>query len=193
MASYYYFTASLPSLRRDAPPPMPRAEFMERAARFLKPKDLAVLEGARLFIPEDGSFPTSAGSSALLMRYYRWELGLRNELARLRAQRLQKPAERYAKPGEPEFEGVKAAQAAFQADDPLQGEQLIERERWAFIEALAVNRYFDMDYLVSYALLLEALERRARFNAEAGEAGYGTVYRSVLDSADYRDESGEQR
>ncbi len=193
MSSYYYFAATLPSLRYDGTPPMPLDEFMERAARYLSPRDLFVLEGARLYVPEDGSFPMSAGSSALLMRYYRWERSLRNELARLRAQRLQKPAEKHLRPGEPEWEGHKTAQAAFQAEDPLQGELIIERERWAFIESLAVNRFFDMEFLASYALLLQALERRARFTAEAGEAGYGTVYRSVLDSADYRDESGEQR
>jgi hypothetical protein len=193
MSSYYYFAATLPSLRIDGSAPMGLGEFLERAGRYLSPKDLFVLEGARLYIPEDGSFPLSAASSPLLMRYYRWELALRNELARLRAQRLQKPADKHLKPGEPEWDGVKVAQAAFQAEDPLQGELLIERERWSFIEGLGVNRYFDMEFLSSYALLLQALERKARFTAEAGEAGYGTVYRSVLDSADYRDESGEQR
>ncbi len=151
-----------------------------------------MLTGARFFIPEDGSFPASADSSPLLGRYYRWELALRNELARLRAGKLQKPVEKHVKPGDPEWDGLKTAQTAFQAEDPLQGELVIERERWAFIEALAVNRFFDMEYLVAYALFLQALERRARFAVERGQEGYRTVYSSVLESADYRDESGEK-
>lgn len=193
MSSYYYFIATLPSLQATASaPPIPYAEFVERALRFLTEKDAAVLTGARLFIPEDGSFPAAAGSSPLLGRYYRWELALRNELARLRAGKLQKPVEKHVRPGDPEWDGLRTAQTAFQAEDPLQGELVIERERWAFIEALAVNRFFDMEYLVAYALFLQVLERRARFAVERGQEGYRTVYSSVLESADYRDESGEK-
>jgi len=193
MSSYYYFIATLPSLQATASaPPLPYVEFVERALRFLSEKDAAVLTGACLFIPEDGSFPLAAGFSPLLGRYYRWELALRNELARLRAGKLQKPVEKHVKPGDPEWDGLRTAQAAFQAEDPLQGELVIERDRWAFIEALAVNRFFDMEYLVAYALFLQILERRARFVVERGQEGYRTVYSSVLESADYRDESGEK-
>ena len=194
MASYYYFVATLPSLQATAvAPPIPYAEFLDRASRFLSAKDAATLEGACLFLPEDGISPKVAAYSPLLARYCRWERSLRNELARLRAGRLQKPVERHLKPGDPEWDGLKTAQAAFQADDPLQGELLIERDRWSFIEALSVNRFFDIEYIVAYALLLQALERRARFDAELGQQGYRTVYRSVLDTADYRDESGEHK
>lgn len=192
MSSYYYFIATLPSLQAGASaPPLPYAEFLDRASRFLSPKDLETLVGARLSIPEDGAPPAATAASPLLGRYYRWELALRNELARLRAGRLQKPLERHLRPGEPEWDAARAAQAAFQAEDPLQGELIIERERWAFVESLAVNRFFDMEYLVAYGLLTQALERRARFAVERGQEGYGTVYRSVLETADYRDESGE--
>jgi hypothetical protein len=45
---------------------------------------------------------------------------------------------------------------------------------------------------VAYALLLQVLERRARFAAERGQESYRTVYKSVLETADYRDESGEK-
>ena len=194
MASYYYFVVTLPSLQASAvAPPVPYSEFLDRASRFLSARDVATLQGARLFLPEDGTSPGAAASSPLLARYYRWERSLRNELARLRAGRWQKPVERHLKPGEPEWDGLKTAGAAFQADDPLEGELLIERDRWAFIEALSVNRFFDIEYLVAYALLLQALERRARFDAESGQQGYRTVYRSVLDTADYRDESGEHK
>ncbi|HUW68924.1 MAG TPA: DUF2764 family protein [bacterium] len=166
---------------------------MEQASRFLSAKDMAVLSGARLFLPEDGSFPVSVSSSPLLARYYRWELALRNDLARLRAGRLQKPVDKHVRPGEPEWDGARTAQAAFQADDPLQGELLIERERWSLIETLAVNKFFNMEYLIAYALHLQVLERRARFDIQRGQEGYRTVYRSVLDTADYRDESGETK
>lgn len=193
MASYYYFVATLPTLMDSAVPPFGHPDFLDRAAGQLKPRDFKVLDCARLSIPDDGQAPEAARLSGLLTRYFQWDASVRNELVRLRSQRLQKPADRHVKPGTPEWEGFKTAQAAFLADDPLQGELLIERDRWAFIEILAANHYFDMEYLVAYALKLQALERRQRFKAELGEEGYRTVYRSVLDTADYRDESGEIR
>lgn len=194
MSSYFYFPATLPALLASASaPPLSHEAFMEQASRFLTAKDLAVLGGARLFLPEDGSFPVTVSSSPLLARYYRWELALRNELARLRAGRLQKPVDRYVKPGEPEWDAQRTAQAAFQAEDPLQAELLVERERWSLIETLATNKFFSLEYLIAYALLLQVLERRARFDLQRGQEGYRAVYRSVLDTADYRDESGETK
>ena len=193
MASYYYFVATLPTLMDSAVPPFGYADFMARAEGQLKTRDFRTLDSARLSVPDDGKAPEVSRSSVLLTRYYQWDASVRNELVRLRSQRLQKPADRHLRPGSPEAEGMKTAQAAFMADDPLQGELLIERDRWAFLELLAANHYFDMEYLVAYALKLQALERRQRFRDELGEEGYRTVYRSVLDTADYRDESGETR
>jgi hypothetical protein len=194
MSKYYYFMATLPSLQASAAtPPFAYATFLEKSAAALSAKDMAILSEARLAIPMDGAIPPGAASSKLLARYYHWELSLRNELARLRAGKMQKPFEKYLRPGELEFDGVKAAQAAFQAGDPLQGELVIERERWSFLETLSINKYFDFEYIIAYSLLLQALERKAGFNTERGNEGYRTVYRSVLESADYRDESGENK
>jgi hypothetical protein len=194
MSKYYYFMATLPALQASAAaPPFPHGEFMSKAAASLSPRDFELLSCANLTIPADGAVPAGARSSEILRRYHHWELSLRNELARLRAGRMQKPFDKYLKPGELEYDGVKAAQAAFQAEDPLQGELVIERERWGFLETLAVNKYFDIEYIIAYSLMLQVLERRARFDAEKGSEGYRTVYRSVLETADYRDESGENK
>lgn len=191
MANYYYFTATLPSLSQGSPPPLPYAEFLERAGRYLKPADMAMLAAATLYIPDDGNAPLPATSLKLLRLYYRWERGLRNELVRLRAQRLQKPSDRHLKPGDVEWDALRVAQAAFAADNPLDGELLIEKERWLLIERLAVNAFFDMNYLAAYALKLQALTRRELFKPAEGEAGYQTVYTSVLQTADYRNETGD--
>jgi len=194
MSKYYYFMATLPALQTSASaPPFSYADFLVKAAACLSAKDAKLLSFASLSVPEDGALPAEAKSSKLLRRYYHWELSLRNELARLRAGKMQKPFEKYLRPGELEYDGIKAAQAAFQAGDPLQGELVIERERWNFLEILAVNKYFDIEYIIAYSLLLQVLERKARFDTEKGNEGYRTVYQSVLETADYRDESGENK
>jgi hypothetical protein len=194
MSKYYYFMATLPALQASAAaPPFSHAVFLEKAAAALSAKDFALLSCANPGMPADGVVPAGLESSKLLRRYHHWDLSLRNELARLRAGRMQKPFDKYLRPAELEYDGVKAAQAAFQAEDPLQGELVIERERWNFLEMLAVNKYFDIEYIIAYSLLLQVLERRARFDIEKGNEGYRTVYRSVLETADYRDESGENK
>ncbi len=191
MSYYYYFVSTLPALQFSQVPVMGYGEFIERAGRFLSSGDAAALSQASLQVPADGKTPLPATAVSLLAHYYRWERALRNELVRLRAQRLHKSADQYLKPGDVEWDALRVAQAAFASDNPLEGEMLIERERWTLIDRLATNHFFDMDYLAAYALKLQSLARRHRFEPATGEEGYKTVYRSVLDSADYRNQSGD--
>jgi hypothetical protein len=90
------------------------------------------------------------------------------------------PAEKHVRPGSVEWDGLRAAQAAFQAESPLDGELVIERERWAVLERLQVGHYFDTEALVAYALKLQILERVGRFELERGRAAYGQVYGDIL-------------
>lgn len=198
MANYYYFAASLPSLLPGMAPPFPLEEFLEKARRFLNQPDFEVLTSARLFIPE--AYPEGRGNDRaplpacrlpLLKSYYAWEACLRGELARLRAQRLRKAAEKYSLPGEVDWDALRVAQAAFAAENPLEAELLIEKERWALVERLSLNRFFDMNFLAAYALKLQALARRERFRPAEGEAGYSAAYSAVLQSIARRKQTGE--
>ncbi|MCX7025820.1 MAG: hypothetical protein NT080_14570 [Spirochaetes bacterium] len=139
-----------------------------------------ILRGARLFAPEDGSIPSGVAESPLLASYLKWELSLRNELAKIRAHQLGKSPERYVKPGEPEWEAARVAQSAAACDNPLEAELLIERERWALIERLETGHFFDLESLLAYGLKLQALERRAKFETERGERAYSSAYESIL-------------
>ncbi|MBN1243277.1 MAG: DUF2764 family protein [Spirochaetales bacterium] len=183
MASYYYFGATLPSLSWRGAMPLSSREFLERCAIHLSPRDLAIVGDARPALPADGGLPAAAGRSRMLAAYYRWELALRNELARLRAGRLGQPAEKHVRPGSVEWDGLRAAQSAFQAESPLEGEIVMERERWNVVERLQVGHYFDTEALVAYGLKLRILERVARFEVERGKAAYGEIYDDILGAA----------
>ncbi|MBP7094894.1 MAG: DUF2764 family protein [Spirochaetia bacterium] len=180
MASYYYFGTTLQSLSWRGVAPLGFEAFLERCAVHLSARDFGLLKEAPFSLPDDGVPPPVARRSRLLGAYYRWELTLRNELARLRAGRLGQPADRHVRPGSVEWDGLRAAQAAFQAESPLDGELVIERERWAVVERLQVGHYFDTEALVAYGLKLRILERTARFEVERGRAAYGEVYRDIL-------------
>ncbi len=191
MADYYYFAATLPSLLPGMAPPFSLKEFLEKASRFLNQSDFDVLASASLFIPEAGRAPLPASRLPLLKAYYHWENCLRSELARLRAGRLRKPVEKYSLPGEVDWDALRVAQAAFAAENPLEAELLIEKERWALIERLALNRFFDLSFLAAYSLKLQALARRERFRQADGEAGYSVACSAVLQSITRRSQTGE--
>lgn len=195
MANYYYFAATLPSLLPGMAPPFSLEEFLEKASRFLNQADFEVLASARLFIPSDeqgnGRAPLPASRLPLLKAYYHWENCLRSELARLRAVRLHKPAEKYPLPSNMDWDAQRVAQAAFTTENPLEAELLIEKERWALIERLALNSYFDLNFLAAYALKLQALARRERFHQAEGEAGYSAACSAVLQSITRRSQTGE--
>jgi hypothetical protein len=192
MTNYYYFAATLPALLPVGMTlPFTLEEFLQKARQHLNEDDFEVLASASLFIPENGQAPIPASKSPLLTRYYRWERALRNELARLRAQRLQRPADKYQHPGEPDWDAQRSAQVAFAADNPLEAELLIEKERWTFIESLATNAFFDLNFLTAYALKLQILARRENFTRAQGETGYRTVYAAMLQAVEHRIETGE--
>lgn len=198
MANYYYFSSTLPSLLPGMTPPFSLEEFLEKASRFLSRSDFEVLASVSLFIPEldparrlDKRAPLPASRLPLLKSYYHWENCLRSELARLRAGRLRKPAENYSLPGEVDWDALRVAQAAFAAENPLEAELLIEKERWALIERLSLNAFFDMNFLAAYALKLQALARREQFRQPEGEAGYSAACFAVLQSITRLGQTGE--
>lgn len=200
MSRYYYFAATLPSLQFGAPAPMSSGDFLARAKAQLSAADYAAVEAAVLASEPEGAPPEAAATEPLLAEYYAWERSTRNELARLRAKRLGRQSEAYLRPPRPgvgagarDESAYRAAQAAFQAETPLEGELSLERARWARLEELASLKTFDLARLAAYRLELEVLERLALLKAERGEAGYRDTYAAVLGQAQTSEETGESR
>ncbi len=200
MSRYYYFAATLPSLQFGAEAPLSSEEFLARAREQLSAADYATLEAAVLVSASEGAPPLARSGEPLLDAYYAWERALRNELVRLRARRLGRPAEAYERPVRPgsgdaggDFSAARAARAAFEAATPLEGELALERERWAFLEAHAGLSPFDLSRLAAYRLELQILERLAGLKAERGEAGYRATYAAILGQAQSTEETGVSR
>jgi hypothetical protein len=182
VGTYYYFAATLPTPELNAPAPMSSADFVERCRRHLDAAALAIVEGAVLLSPP-GAPPAAASGSPLLRRYYAWERTVRNELARLRARRLERPAEPWIRPALRDGGAVRAAAAVFQSPSPLEAELLLEEERWTFIRTNAGLNAFDLDRIVAYRLELQVLERLARLREEQGQARYSETYAAILGAA----------
>lgn len=183
MPAYYYLRSTLPTLLPASAPPFSFRGFLDRCEGRMRDADFRVLEAAGETEAEDAETTRRARGSRVLSAFRTWDKALRNELARLRAHKQGKAPEKFLRPGDPEWDGIRTAQAAAQCEDPLEGELLIEREKWAYLERLESGHYFDLEALASYALKLRILERRARFEAERGESSYQTAYHEILDAA----------
>ncbi len=182
MGSYFYLASTLPAPVLGQKPPMAVAEFLAICARSL---DKADLEGLALADALPGS-AEARKASGLVGDYLFREIVLRNELARLRAQRLDKIAEPWIREPYRPFldpEPLQAAQRAVQAGDPLQGELALARSLWAWLDGRTAGRVFDFDAIAAYYLKLRVLERLQLFSGGRGADEYDAVYRAVLGKA----------
>jgi hypothetical protein len=192
VSRYYYFAATLPALHFGAPAAMTSAEFLERCRIHLSEADFVTVS-AGVLLSEPASPPPAADASILLRRYYDWERSLRNELVRVRSRRLGRTAEDWLRPAGRDNHASMAAQAALQAESPLEGELILERERWASIEALRAYHSFDLETIAAYRLQLQILERLAVLSAERGEGRYRETYAAILGPAQESDTTGVTR
>lgn len=177
MHSYYYFVATLPWVSYGDAPPKSSEEFREECAAHLAPGDAALLQYCTYNAAAATGNARATGSAfldALLAR----ERTLLLNLAHLRAARLKRQL-----PGEPPrgtSDAEAAAKAAFEMGDPLEAEVFLDRGRWDAIDALVGLDSFSVNNVYAYLMKLQLLERRQRFDAEKGFAGYKGLYDTIM-------------
>jgi hypothetical protein len=181
---------------------MSSAAFRDLARPLLSDRDAALLDLVGLDPQpgrggEDGpSYADNAPASGsdFIDRWREWERSLRLNAARHRAIKTRRED---GAPVEPPIHPADAAAAAVKAvvatESPLEAELLIDKARWAAIDVLQGNDYFDRNTIFAYLLKLLILERRASFQTETGFAEYKSLYASILDSAQARGLQGESK
>lgn len=159
MPNYYvYLISSLPMLNFGARPPFSFEGFLARCEELIPQKDLKALKA----IPSAAPAQLKA---AVLKKIQGFDTILRNELVRIRAAHKKIDPVKYLRPDG--FSGPSIyhiALAAHRNPSPLEGERLLDRERWNFLDELSVGHYFDADFLIIYASKLLILERWERIN-----------------------------
>jgi hypothetical protein len=162
--NYYFTVASLPMLFYERDMPVSRDAFLEACDKELTPGDRAVVGGASI-----REMKTSSPTCALLDAWRTWETGLRNELVKLRAQaRGWEAAKHLRESGDTPLGPAGIAREAFGQDSPLDGENILNRARWHYIDELEAGHHFDVEKLVAYFLKLQILERKASFRKDEG-------------------------
>ncbi len=159
---YYYFTSTLPMLAFDGILPFSIDEFAADCARLLSEQDNRQVQLAL-------GLERAIGNNPVLVRWQRFEMALKNEIAWMRAvARHQNPLAVVR--GEREFDaGVAHVLAlAVKADSPLEAEKMLLRLHWQVLDDLALNKDFSLEWILVYAVKLKILERLTAFKSDEG-------------------------
>lgn len=178
MTQYYYLVASLPMLLPDDPPPLDSPAFLELCREQAAAEDHALL--VRISLDALELLP---GDPVAWRDYASWETALRDELAVQRGQRLGLDPEPFLRPA-PFVAGLTAvAREALGAGTPREVEAALDRRRWSRLDEIETGTQFSLGRLVVYRLKLLLLERRQRFQPEAGRKAFQSEFSRILDGA----------
>jgi hypothetical protein len=101
-----------------------------------------------------------------LQQWIGFETGLRNELVKIRAARKKIEPAKYLR-ADAQFDQALhlIAMNSHRILSPLETERFLDKERWQKLEDMSAGHYFDLDFLVIYALKLLILLRWERIVA----------------------------
>ena len=159
MAGFYvYLISSLPMLHFGAKPPFSFERFLETCQDKISAGDIHLIKSTQ------ESFLYTSDQSTL-KQWYAFDTAVRNELAKIRASSKHLDPLKHIR-GQDYIEPyiTRVAMSARRNPSILEAERLLDQERWRKLDELALGHYFDLDFLICYALKLLILERWERVN-----------------------------
>lgn len=172
MASYYYLIASLPMLRFDAPPPCSVREFRETCRQSLAQGDWELVEAVM-------SENDSPSGHPYIRRWNTFRAQLRGMLREQRVQRLGLAHDEQHQRIDRDVQVAEAVRAAMQAEHPLEAELILMRLQWDHASRLAQAKVFEVEVLLTYAIQLGILERKALFVPAEGNAEFKRLFSNL--------------
>ncbi len=163
--AYYYILSSMPMLKKGATPPLTSDTFLKACAEMLPEKAVARLSEIRL-VPEDEN---SFGHFSAVHKWYEWETGTRNRLAKFRAVHL-KRENRNSDQNHAELD--KYIEEIMSLANPVDREKMLDSLRWKFLDELEFGHNFDFYVLCIYKIKLMLLEK---WVGKEQRKGYGNL------------------
>jgi len=101
----------------------------------------------------------------VLKKWFDYQRSLGNELVKIRASRKHIDPAKYIRGDEYSPAAIsRFAISAYRNPSILEGERMQDQARWQTLSELSFGHYFDLDFLVIYALKLLILEKWQRIN-----------------------------
>lgn len=150
MSGYYtYLISSLPVLSFGARPPFSTERFFSMCSDLISSKDLDRLKNSLKDEGED--------------RYHDFEIALRNELVKIRAQRKHLDASKFLRRDGYADQWIShMAASACRNPSIIDQERMLDLDRWRFLDELSIGHYFNIELLKIYARKLSMLEKWER-------------------------------
>lgn len=188
MSFYYYAGAALPMLFFGESLPISREDFLGLCREQLSKKDFLQLQAATI-----DSYDTAQADCPVIRQWRKWEVSLRNELAKLRAQEKNKDPEPYLIESEEVLGHFDLAKEAVSNTSPYEAETTLYEARWNYLEDLGTNRFFTLESLIIYYLKLQILEKLALFDREKGSENFEEIYRKIREGTEEGPEPEEEK
>ncbi len=155
---YPYLISSLPMLHFGMKLPGSFDKFLLKCEEFIPQQDFRILKAI-------AGQDAQSKQRPVVKKWLEFDTLLRNELVKLRALHKKTDPSKYLRPdGYAAASFYHIALAAQRNPSPLEGEKLLDQERWDFLDALSFGHYFDLDFLIIYGYKLLILERWERIN-----------------------------
>jgi len=186
--SYYYFIASLPCLSFSQPKALSYAHFLSLCSSFLENSDFDIIKSISLSFVDEKASPLDS-----MKKWAVWDEAFRNELARMRADRLKRQIDN-EESGESsvKVQAALAAREVFGITSPFLADEERDKARWEYLNSLEFGRYFDMDWLALYSMKLLLLERRETFDQEKGLQRFQDIMAGFRENYEVNEEPVEE-
>jgi len=182
--------SQLPYLFYDEKAPMTSDHFKELAASLLNKRDAALMKFLSLDPNHDDTQspsyekPAPSTGCKFIDEWRNWERTLRLNLAKHRSLHLYHNEEGTVEPPVNPADAYATAAIVYTQDgSPLDGEILLDKARWAAIDLMAGNDYFDRNFAFAFCLKLLLLERRQLFDADSGFSEYKSLYNEIVENS----------
>ncbi len=153
---YPYLIASLPMLHFLSKPPFSSDRFLELCCPLIPERDGQVLRS----LPHPEDYGKEGSCRPMIRQWVAFDTAIRNDLLKMRAARKRLEPGTYLRPGvSPASPAPPAGMAAIMSAPLLDAEKELDEIRWKVLDDLSTGHYFDLDFLVTYALKLRILER----------------------------------
>lgn len=152
-------------LHFGAKPPFTFEDLLETCRGLIPDKDFSIVSlcANKALWEQDVSQET-------LKAWIAFEVGLRNELVKIRSSRRKINAERYLRnDGSDDTQLYHIAMNSHRILSLVESEKFLDQARWHRLDELSFGHYFDLDALVVYALKMQILwrwEKIARGNKQ---------------------------
>lgn len=153
---YIYFISTLPMLRFGMKPPFSFERFLELARRYIPEADLEMLKRSSI----SGEYAAVDNIHEALKKWRDFDICLRNELVKIRSSHKRVDPAKYLRHDGPyDAQAAHMAMNAHRNPSILEGERMLDEDRWKALDEFEAGHYFDLDILIAYAHKLLILER----------------------------------